>query len=288
MRHFCFHVVVVSFALCFGRGISAQQEELSENPFGTVTHSRVSNEVLLHSKIDWIPKLEHGYRSKSLKPLVAFLDSWLAHSRPVAPDTMSKKPPFEQCVYDIYYALYKPKREKYLIIQNEITVVFVDSTLRREFLAEPRDRHFERVDNLRRVSTVVVKDFRPKLNVDPTHARVLYLQQRYLAVLVGFITQSDRPILLSRGERYQWEENGSSERARRLAYLNKALHIVRGHWGTGWCFETEPKVNTVYLSNKRNRAIVFFSERAKLKEALLQRVGKHQWELLTSRVYAIE
>jgi hypothetical protein len=245
---------------------------------------------------DWSTELEHGYQASSREPLDAFLDAWYSDSQPVTADTFRKKLPFEQDVYDIYYRLFAPDKEgyantKYIIIQDEIAVVVVDSDLRAEFMAEPFDRHYKRMKNLVEVSRVVVKDFRPNVkDFGPRlkDKKVLYLQDKYLCRLVGFITQAKDPDMLLFGGRYHREENRSSERQKRLQYLNTALRIRPGSWTTGWIFGTHPEVSVVYLSANMKRAIVRYRIDSHHGEALLEKVAEEDWELLSMKIDRIE
>jgi hypothetical protein len=243
-------------------------------------------------KKDWLAELERGYRANSQEPLAAFLDAWHSDSRPVAADIMEKKLPFEKDVYDIYFAVFSPDNRydntKYIIIQDEINVEVVDSDLRAEFTAEPFDRHRNRMKNLLAISSVVVEDFRPDIGTALEGKKVLYRQDKYLGSLVGFITQDKDPFALLHGNRYQWEENGSKERRKRLQYLNGSLHILRRPWVRGWDFETHPAISRIYLSWNMQRAIVRYRVGSGFGEALLEKAGDRVWDLLSMRIYAIE
>jgi hypothetical protein len=271
MKSCCWPIVLVSTAtLCCGQ-LSAQTK-------------------------DWSAELERGYKANSQEPLDAFLDAWYSDSQPVTADRFRKKLPFEQDAYDIYCRLFAPDREryrnaKYVIIQDEITVVVVDSDLRAEFMAEPFDRHYKRMKNLVEVSRVVVKDFRPAVKdfgLRLKDKKVLYLQDKYLCRLVDFLTQNKDRDMLSFGGRYHSEENTSSERQRRLQYLNTALNIRRGSWGTGWTFETHPEVSVIYFSADMKRAIVRYHIDSHHGEALLERVADTGWEFLSMKIDRID
>ena len=245
---------------------------------------------------DWAAELERGYHAGSQAPLVAFLDAWHADSKPVTANTLKKKLPFEQDVYGIYFAFFTPAEEiydntKYVIIQDEITVAVVDSDLREEFTLEPLKRHLNRVENLAEISNLVVKDFRPHVYAETNGKKVLYRQDKYIAPLLGLVTQDKDPFELLRGNRYEWEENRSKERRKRLEYLNPALKIVPGpgHWGSnGWSFETYPTVSRIYLGSDMKRAIVRYRVGSHLGEALLDKDKGDHWELLSRRIDLIE
>ena len=263
---------------------------------------------VLAQQIDWVAKLEQGYQSDSQEPLIAFLDAWHADSKPYTPDIMNKKLPFEKDVYDIYFSFFRPGEEvyynysthyvevydstKYVILPNKITVVIVDSDMQEEFTLEPSERHFERVEKLiktRTISQVVIEDFRPLVNTEAKNKKILYWRDKYIAALLGFLTQHENPYRLLKGGAY-WEENAASQdRKKRLQYLNHPINIVPGHWGRGWIFETYPTVTRIYLSSNRKRAIIRYRTAYYLfGEALLEKVQKPYWEILSKKIYQVE
>ncbi len=256
-------------------------------------------------QIDWAAKLEQGYQSGSQEPLIAFLDAWHADSKPITADIMKKKLPFERDVYDVYSSFFSMTYEdiydktKYVIIPNKINVVVVDSDMQVEFTLEPRDRHLGRVDKLietRTVSRVVIEDFRPYFNDVRFEDkwRVLYWQDKYIAALLGFLTQHKNPYELLRGDLYWQETAGTQDRKKRLQYLNTPLQIVPGHWGRGWIFETYPTVSKICLNSKRNRAIIRYRALGyRFGEALLEKsyypdIGGDYWEILSNIIYRVE
>ncbi len=207
--------------------------------------------------------LERGYQANSQDQLIAFIDAWHADSKPIATDTLRKKPSFERDVYNIFYSFYGSDKEydniKYIIIQNNISVRIVDSDLREEFIAESYSEHDARLAKLKFISKIEIEDFRPNIiEADLTDKKVLYLQDKYLGCLLGFITQEKHTDKMVSGKGYMREKAGGKERENRLKYLNTVLKIIPGHSDRGWDIETQPLVQSIYLSSDSKRAIVFY------------------------------
>lgn len=235
---------------------------------------------------DWEVELERGYHLSARQPLLDFLNAWHTEYRAVSDEMVLKKPAFEQDVYGIYCAFYKPGDATFVIIQDEVTVVVVDSDLREQFAVEPSEA-FARTKYLNAISSIVVKDFRPHVAVRDNQ-KLLFLHDKYLSYLVGFVTQDKNTDRLLRGDNYLWEEHGSEERQKRLGYLNTVVRILPGHWTTGWIFETEPTVGRVFLSSDMKRAILRYTQQYGFGEALLEKTEAHTWKLISMRIEAIE
>jgi hypothetical protein len=238
----------------------------------------------------WAGELERGYHAKSQKPFAAFLDAWHADSKPITAETLKKKLPFEQDVYATYAAFFWSEEKtyedaKFVIIRDQIDVVVVDSDLRDEFVAENLHRHEERIRKLIKTSEFEVKNFRPPLRLEGK--KILFLNEQYLAHLVGFITQAKDPFKLLSGNEYPHEKNGSNERQERLQYLNKALTITPDFGGRGWDFITYPIVNRIYLSSTFKRAIIRYRVGSHLHEALLEKEKDSDWMVVLKRLYGI-
>lgn len=280
----CFAILVVLMAFA-GDEVSNPFEGGNNPPESSGAHDAIS--PVPKTRRDWQAELESGYREGSDKPLTAFLEAWHTDSTPVAEDILKKKLPFEQQVYRIYVTFYRPDDVKYLLVQDEMSVIVVASDLREAFEMDRGSLGFDRTKNLTEVSRVVIKDFRPKLSVR-NDQRVLYLQDKYLACFVGFITQHEDPFSLLRGNQYQWEQNALEDRPERLKFLNRGLHVLKGHWRTGWVFITEPRVSRIYLGSDMRRAIVFYRQHFWFAEALLERTEGYAWTVLSKESYAIE
>jgi len=256
--------------------------------------------------IDWRAKLEQGYQTDTQEPLVAFLEAWHADSKPHSPDIMKIKLPVEKDVYDIYNSFFRPREEvynsthyvevydrtKYVILPNKINVTILDSDMQEEFTLEPSDRHYKRVEKLlqtRIISQVVIEDFRPQVNEEAKDKIILYWQDKYIAPLLGLLTQHENPYKLLKGELYLTENAQSQDRKKRLQYLNHTMNLVPGHWGTGWIFETYPTVTRIYVSSHGKRAIIRYRTAYYLfGEALLEKVTDHDWEILSKKIYMVE
>ena len=337
MRYFGFFLVVLSFAtLTFGEPPVKDREVDpfgGSDPFsgdGPSDGSYLSRGVKKDSpkRESWHDALERGYHADSQKPLVAFLKAWHANSKPVAAELLNKKLPFEQEVYKIFGLLFKPDEKayrdtQYLLVQKEIDVVVVNSSLDSQF--DPKTEYgYRDLDRIRqdkrglidmetgkpvygdnekievgeyeihlvndredlwhlKTSEVVVKDFRPPVKFEGK--KILYLQDKYLRHLVRFLTENKGHGNLLRGERYWEEECGSEERGRRLEYLNKRLLILPGHWGRGWVFASYPTITRIYFSSDLNRAIVHY--RAPFYRggrALLEKDAQGVWKIVWMKI----
>lgn len=242
--------------------------------------------------------LERGFSTNSEEVLVGFLDTWYQEVKPVAMETLKKKPPLEQDVYSIYAALFRPdnkvyRNTKYLIVQGKIDVVILDSTLKAEFQMKPEDTDphrrpwYSRTDDLPAISRLVIKEFRPPVKVQGK--KILYLCEDYLGRLVAFLTQEKYPDRLLRGDQYLMEKCETKARKERLAYLNKALMIFPGHWGSGWVLESYPTVSGIYFSSDLKRAVVQY--RAPVYRggsALLEKDADGAWKIVLMRTTWME
>jgi hypothetical protein len=247
--------------------------------------------VTFEARRDWSEELEHGYHTDSTEPLVALLDAWHKASKPVPADVLQKKLPFERDVYEIYDQLFTADpsnydRSEFIIIQDKVHVTIVDSDLQAEFVVENSERHHKRVNKLKEIATsdFTINDFRPHLEI--VGKKTLYLQDEYLAPLVGFLTQNPNPRELL-PSRYQGEPNGSKERRKRGDYLTTTLRIGSLGWGRGWEIETPPTIRRIYFRSNGKRAIVLYDVYSHFGEALLEKGEDGVWEILSMKIYAI-
>lgn len=225
----------------------------------------------------WEKSLASGFVNRDPKPLGDFLESWHAQSKPVGQEMLRKKPAVERVVYDLYGAFFVPggrscEASGYVIVQDEVEVVIVDADLRNAFM-EPLDRE-SLVRTLPTISHLVLRDFRPALAIQGK--KVLYLDAPHLSAMVGFLTGQSGDRVAGR---YWNEESNSPERRQRLEYLNTALRILPGHWGTGWHFTTHPYVRSIYFSSSLDRALVCYRSGYGGGDARMERDGE-RWKIL--------
>ena len=186
-----------------------------------------------------------------------FLNDWHAKSKAISPQLLKRKPAFVQAVYDLYRAFFRPderhyKTTEFIVIQDKIDVRIIDSDFRRLFEAKARD-HESLIRKLPEISHLVCKDFRPEIKQDSR--KLLYLEQERLAAMLAFLTKENGYHLI---DRYWDEDCEAHQREARLRYLNSALEIFPGHWGTGWHFESHPYVNTIYFSAAFKKAVLLY------------------------------
>jgi len=152
-----------------------------------------------------------------------------------------------------------------------------DSDLRRVFEAKTYDRE-SLVERIPEISRFVCHDFRPE--VKPEGKRVLYLDDERLAVMLAFLTKEEIYHGKQLVHRYWDLDCQSDERRKRLRYLNTAMKVIPGHWGTGWHFETHPQIDKACFSSDLKRAIVFYHVYYDGGEALMQRQDNGDWKMV--------
>ena len=326
MRYFyCFLTVLLVAALSFGE-LPAEKDSSSpseacddsfsgDNSFGGVDKEPPESKSEL-TPAERIAALEKGFHENSKKPLSDFIDTWHADSKPISEDTLKKKPFFEQDVYKIYSLLFKPDQKAYqdtdfVIIQDEIHVFICepDPLMELDQKASIKKRTpivgtdlmtgkkilsydviFKMLDDDIKdnpISDYIVKDFRPHLNIKDK--KVLYLKEKHLACLVGFLVQEKNPFKLLRGSQYLQEDGKSETREERLQYLNTKLKIIPGHWGRGWLFETYPTVTSIYLGYDLKKAIVFYrAPYYRSGRAFLEKDANNAWKVVEMKLIWLE
>ena len=220
----------------------------------------------------WEKALANGFADRDSKPLIEFLESWHTQSKPVPQELLRRKPAVERAVYDLYKEFFTRggkgfEASKYVIVQNVVEVVIVDSDLRDVFA-----RSVDRESSARSLPTIghfAFSAFRPPLAL--SGKKVLYLDDPQLSVMLGFLTGKDGDGLVGG---YADEDSESPERRERLAYLNTALRILPGHWGKGWHFESHPFIRSAYFSSSLDRALVCFRLNYGGGEAIMEREGE--------------
>ena len=241
---------------------------------------------------DWTKKLEDGYKNNSAEPLSEFLSDWHSKSKPLTENHLRRKPVFEQEVYSIYRVIFNPSKlvgpdnnpylddAPFILVQDSVHVLIVDSKLSANIQKDRNGRI--KTDRLPVISSFVVESFCPP--VDSADKKVIYLQDRFKAEVADFVLQDRLPLGVLA---YEWSNTG--ERRARLAYLQKSVPILEGHWGRGWVFATYPIVSRVYLSSDFNRAIVNYDvPYYRLAQGLLEKGADNQWKLVSQVVYAME
>jgi len=227
---------------------------------------------------EWEVELQRGYAEKRHGELIAFLDAWQKHSSPASTDLVTKKPKFEQAVYHLYQGFFRPEESyehtQYVVIQDKVNLYIVDTDFRGLEDAKPVTLE-ESVQSLPVISHLEVRQFRPAVSLPKK--KVLYLQDAYLAPVLGFLTQNNGHAML---DRYADEECESEERIGRLEYLNSHLKIIPGHWGTGWHFDTHPHVDAVYLGADLKQALVLFREGYGGGAAIMKETANGQWKVI--------
>ena len=230
--------------------------------------------------------LARGYAQGSPQPLLNFLNDWHSKSKPVSSEMLKKKPAVERAVYDLYRAFFVPTKElyensQYVVIQNAVKVVIVDSNLGDLFKLATAgcDGNLESMlHELPRISVLLCHDFRPQVTLDGKK-RLLYLEPTYLAEMLSFLTGKHTYRGHDLIDRY-WEEDCTTEdRKERLAYLNSAVTVFPGHWGTGWHFATHPAIRMVYFSSDLKRAVVLFRVHYGGGEAFMEREDNGNWKV---------
>ncbi|MCO6046112.1 hypothetical protein NG895_19605 [Aeoliella sp. ICT_H6.2] len=235
---------------------------------------------------DWKAELDEGYAAHSSKPLTEFLEAWHAESKPVSAEMLAKKPAFEQDVYAIFQVLYQPDQQlykdtAYAVVQDKIAVTIVDSDLQRVFdqgIYSDLDWLFD----LPSISKMKVEDFRPA--VAGTGKKILYYKYKYIYTLARFICQDDEQGY----EHLLHEDNTSQQRIDRLEYLSPQLDVIRGHWGSGWHFETHPYVEAVFFSSDKKRAAVSYRVGYEFGEALLFKSAEGKWTVKEQGLTGVE
>lgn len=230
----------------------------------------------------WGVELVRGYTSDAKQPLLDFLNDWHARSKPISPQLLKRKPAFEQAVYDLYGAFFRPderhyKTTEFIVIQDKLDVRIVNSDFRRVFEAKTQD-HESLVRKLPQISHLVFKDFRPQIKQDGK--KLLYLEQDRLAAMLTFLTETNGYRMI---DRYWDEDCESDEQKARLRYLNSALEVFPGHWGTGWHFETHPYVNTVYLSAEFKKAVLVYRVYYGFGEVLMTHEDDGGWKIVSNK-----
>jgi hypothetical protein len=117
---------------------------------------------------------------------------------------------------------------------------------------------------------------------------VLYLDEFYAGVLAQYLTGKRGDYGQDCADSYWHKPNGQEEEflgdyagpfTMRLKYLNYLLHIIRGHWGTGWHFATHPEIISVVLDNDLTTAVIYYREGYGGGAALMQR-DDQEWRVL--------
>jgi len=245
-----------------------------------VLFTLISCATLAAEEKEWGAELSRGYAGDAKQPLLDFLNDWHAHSKPISPELLKKKPAFEQAVYELYGAFFKPakrfyKDTQFIVIQDKINVRIVDSDLARVFDAQTWD-HESLIRRLPEISHVICNDFRPQLKLEGK--KLLYLEDDHLAAMLGFLTEDNGYRMI---DRYWDEDCEAKERKERLRYLNSAMEIFPGHWGTGWHFETHPYIHTLHLSSDFKRAVIFYRVYYGGGEALMHRQDDGKWKIVS-------
>jgi len=229
--------------------------------------------------VAWEDELERGYTEKNEKPLVAFLADWHKDSTPVSANLLARKPAFEQAVYHLYEAFFRPAEfyqdSPCVVIQDKVNVYLLDSDFRGLQNVDPWDREGF-VNNLVQISQLEVRQFRPAVRFPGK--QILYLQDEYLAPMLGFVTQENGYALLDR--RFFREDCLADERQSRLDYLNSRLKIIPGHWGLGWHFESHPRIDSVYFAADLKQAFVSYREYYGGGEAIMKVRQNGRWEIV--------
>jgi hypothetical protein len=200
--------------------------------------------------------LIRGFVDKDNKPLIAFVNKWHSASKPITSEVLAKKPQFEQELYAVYQAFYAPAKfysqTDFVVVQNQVDVQIVGRDLTELYRKMPNDID-DQISAIPVVSDYTVKAFRPEIR--NTKKKVLYLDDDHLESMLYFLTRKNA------SPKELWHIKSASDiRLRRLAYLNKVLHILPGHWGIGWHFETHPHVYSVVLDSKFRHALIIFRE----------------------------
>lgn len=248
---------------------------------------------------DFIPRpqetaaeINKGFEGGDTKPLRQFLASWESRTAAVTAEELKEKPEFEQAVYGLYPAFFKPVVEgKYVIIQDEVPVRLVNFDLRKVFEKDLNEFNNESLKR-KAISSFVLKEFRPEIKV--AEKRVLYRNDARITVLASFLvgepTDADDQWQQSNGDDQLDEleaEEKQSPRKRRTRYLNSNLNIIPGHWGNGWHFSTHPEVHHVILSKDLDVAIVYFREGYEGGEALLEK-KEDKWRIVEKEFFWVE
>lgn len=233
-------------------------------------------------KSAWAQFLDRGQQTKDPAPLESFLNRWQSDRQGIAPEVLQSKPEFEQAIYAMFPPFFLPeasqKTTKYLIVQDEIKVRLVDGDLADDYRRELADFE-DHAGNRPAISELTISDFRP--NVKSEGRNVLYVDDFHVDVLARYLTGKHDADL---ADSYWDEPNGEDEfdegpYSERLSYVNQSLHIIRGHWGTGWYFPTHPEIELLVLNKDFKTAVIYCREGYGGSIALMQR-DDQGWRVL--------
>ena len=165
------------------------------------------------------------------------------------------------------------KAAKYIIVQDELKVRLVDGDLADDYRRELTD-FTDHAANRLAISEFTIGDFRP--NVKAGGKNVLYLDDFHVDVLARYLAGKHDQYL---ADCHRNEPNGDDEEFlrdegpfnSRLNYLNQPLHILRGHFGVGWHFATQPEIGLIVLSRDLKTAVIYCREGYRGGLALMQR-----------------
>ncbi len=225
-------------------------------------------------KSAWAQILDRGQQTKNPAPLQSFLNCWQSDRQGIAPEVLQSKPAFEQAIYAMFPPFFLPeasqKTAKYLIVQDEIKVRLVDGDLADDYRRELGD-YEDHARNRPAISELTISDFRPNVNAEGKN--VLYVDDFHVDVLARYLTGKHDADL---ADSYWDEPNGEDEcdegpYSERLSYVNQSLHIIRGHWGTGWHFATHPEIGLLVLHKDFKTAVIYCREGYGGGIALMQR-----------------
>jgi hypothetical protein len=225
-------------------------------------------------KSAWAQILDRGQQTKDPAPLESFLNRWQSDRQGIAPEVLQSKPEFEQAIYAMFPTFFLPeasqKTAKYLIVQDEIKVRLVDGDLADDYRRELGD-YEDHARNRPAISELTISDFRPNVNAEGKN--VLYLDDFHVDVLARYLTGKHDADL---ADSYWDEPNGDEEYeegpySKRLSYVNRSMHIIRGHWGMGWHFATHPEIGLLVLNKDFKTAVIYYREGYGGGIALMQR-----------------
>jgi hypothetical protein len=220
--------------------------------------------------------LNEAYEKNSKDSLKIFLNNW--HKEYNFGNQSDIKNDTTKLIYDIFRAFYKPFNLSiyddhlndstyfnisYVIVQNSISYVIIDSIV----FDPPYPEEYLNYNNYNKI-----KPFYPYVNIN--NINTLILTTKYDSIINNFL--GDRKSI---NEDYILEK----ERINKQMFLNNYIKIIRGHWGYGWLINTYPVAQVMMIDKTFTKVLIEFEYIYNLGEAYLERKN-NEWIFISSKI----
>ncbi len=190
--------------------------------------------------------LRSAYTSQSQHQLNSFCDAWNKVYAQEA-NQPNYNSDWDKEIYQLFYDFYKPSREylesEYLVLQNEIVYIVVDSSRYGVGAAS----EYSALDFNE------IAPFWPQ--VRDTGQNVLYLTDRYKEVLNFYISEYSGLESFYNSEWQSWEYVWD-----KVGFLESKFALYHNHWVPSFHYYSFPHVSMVIMNEDEPKAILFYRD----------------------------